>query len=84
MEANKKRKRFLKEGWERFKSETPTFWKKVRNASILLGTIGTVILTAPVSLPAGLVAIAGYAVTAGAVGAVLSQTTKKDEPKDNK
>jgi hypothetical protein len=81
---NRRRKRFLKEGWERFKSETPSFWKKVRNASVLLGTIGTVILTAPVSFPAGLVAIAGYAVTAGTVGAILSQTTKKDEPKDNK
>ena len=75
---NRRKKRFLKEAWERFRSETPTFWKKVRNASIVIGSIGAAILASPVTLPAGLVGLAGYAVTAGAVGAVLSQTTKKD------
>lgn len=81
---NRKRKRFLKEGWERFKSETPTFWKKVRNASLTVVGVCTVILTAPVSLPAGLITVATYVVTAAGVASVLSQTTKNDEPKDNK
>ena len=60
---------------ERMSEPTPTFWKKVRRYAIALGLIGTAIITAPISLPAGVVAIGGYLATAGTVATVLAQST---------
>lgn len=60
---------------ERLSEPTPKFWKKVRNIALMLGTIGGVIMTAPVSLPAIVVTAGGYLATAGAVATVLSQST---------
>ena len=65
----------MKEVLERMSEPTPRFWKKVRKYAITLGLIGTAIVTAPVSLPAGIVAIGGYLATAGTVATVLAQTT---------
>lgn len=65
----------LKEIKARWKSETPTFWKRVQKVGLALGAVGTIIITAPVSLPASLVAVGGYLVTAGGVTAALSQLT---------
>jgi ABC-type xylose transport system permease subunit len=59
----------------RWNSPTPKFWKKVRNIAITLGAVAGVILTAPVALPAAVVTVAGYVVTAGTVAATLSQLT---------
>lgn len=64
---------------KRIKAPTPKFWKKVRNAMITVGAVGGVLLAAPVSIPAGLVALGGYLVTIGAVGGTLSQLTKEDK-----
>ncbi len=63
---------------KRWKSETPKFWKKVQKVGIASGAVGAVLIGAPVSLPATLVTIGGYLVTAGSLTAALSQLTVKD------
>lgn len=60
---------------ERMSEPTPSFWKKVRNIAIALGTVGGVIIAAPIALPATIVTIGGYLATAGTVATVLSQAT---------
>lgn len=62
---------------ERISEPTPSFWKKVQRIGLIAGAIGGAIMTAPVSLPAGILAIGGYLATAGAVTATLSQLTSK-------
>ena len=63
---------------QRWKAQTPKFWKRVQKVAITLGAVAGVILTAPVSLPAAVVTAAGYVATAGTVAATLSQLTIKD------
>jgi ABC-type xylose transport system permease subunit len=66
----------LKERWE---SKTPSFWKKVQKVGLVAGAIGGVLIAAPIALPATLVTLGGYLVTAGGVTAALSQLTKEDK-----
>ena len=63
---------------DRMVSPTPKFFRKVRNAALLTGAISSVILTAPVSLPAVLVTFAGYLAVASGIAGALSQATIKD------
>lgn len=63
---------------QRWKAPTPKFWKKVQRVAITLGAVAGVILTAPVSIPATVITVAGYMATAGTVAATLSQLTVKD------
>jgi len=72
----------MKELKRRWSGETPRFWKKVRNIAIGLGAVAGVILTAPVSLPAAVITIAGYVATAGTVAATLSQLTVEDKKEE--
>lgn len=65
----------MKEILERLSEPTPKFWRKIRNIAIALGTVGGVILVAPICLPAAIVTAGGYLATAGAVATALSQTT---------
>lgn len=65
----------MKEILERWSEPTPKFWQKIRKYGIILGVIGGVIATAPISFPATIVTIAGYLVTIGTVTTVLAQTT---------
>jgi ABC-type protease/lipase transport system fused ATPase/permease subunit len=67
----------LKELKNRWKAETPKFWKKVQKISIAAGVIGGAIIAAPLALPAALVTVGGYLVAVGSVGATLSQLTKE-------
>jgi ABC-type protease/lipase transport system fused ATPase/permease subunit len=67
----------LKELKNRWKAETPKFWKKVQKISIAAGVIGGVIIAAPVALPAAVITVGGYLVAVGSVGATLSQLTKE-------
>ena len=60
---------------QRVKSPTPKFFKKVRNVGIVLATLATTIVAAPVALPAILVKIAGYLAVAGGVASAVSQTS---------
>lgn len=63
----------------RMVSPTPKFFRTIRNAALVLGAISSVILTAPVSLPAGLVSLAGYLAVASGIATALSQATIKDD-----
>lgn len=63
---------------QRFKAPTPKFWKKVQKIAIAVGAVAGVIVAAPITLPAAVVTVAGYAITAGTVAATLSQLTVED------
>lgn len=70
---------------QRAKEPTPKFFKKLRNIGIALATISAAIITAPVSIPAGIVTAAGYLGVAGAVATTVSQlTTGEDEKRKKK
>jgi hypothetical protein len=69
----------MKEVIERAGSPTPSFFRKLRNIGIALTGISAAILTSPVSLPALLISIAGYAAVGGAVLGAVSQLVKKEE-----
>lgn len=60
---------------QRWNAPTPKFWKRVQKAAITVGAIAGVILTAPITLPAAVITVAGYVATAGTVAATLSQLT---------
>lgn len=64
---------------KRMKKSTPKFFKKLRNIGLALTGISTVVLTAPVALPAVLVSIAGYIAVGGAVMSGVSQCTVQNE-----
>jgi uncharacterized membrane protein HdeD (DUF308 family) len=59
---------------ERVKAPTPKFFKTLRAIGLALAAIGGAILAAPITLPAGLVAAAGYVALAGGVVTAVSQT----------
>ena len=60
---------------DRAKAPTPKFFRVLRNIGLIMAGVGTVLLTAPVSLPAAVVTIGGYLVTAGGVVTAVSQIT---------
>jgi ABC-type xylose transport system permease subunit len=66
----------------RMKAPTPKFFRKLRNAGLLLAAVGGTIVTAPVSLPAAIVTIGGYLAVAGSVIGAISQATVKGEDID--
>lgn len=64
---------------ERAQAPTPKFFKMLRNIGIIVATIGGVILTAPVALPAAIVTVGGYLAVAGGVISAISQVTVDDK-----
>jgi len=60
---------------KRWNASTPKFWKNVQKIAIAVGAAAGVIVAAPITLPAAVVTVAGYLVTAGTVAATLSQLT---------
>ena len=60
---------------QRWCAETPKFWRRVQKISIIIGAVAGVIISAPITLPAVVVTLSGYAITAGTVAATLSQLT---------
>ena len=64
---------------KRWKSSTPTFWKKIQRFGVVVGGIGATILAAPIAAPAALTSVAGYLVLAGSLSATLSQLTVEDK-----
>ena len=63
---------------QRWSAPTPKFWKRVQKISIIIGAVAGVIISAPIALPAVVVTLSGYAITAGTVAATLSQLTIED------
>lgn len=66
---------------ERAKSPTPKFFKVLRNIGLVLLSVSGVIATAPVSLPAVIVTVSGYAAVAGGILSAVSQLTVESEEK---
>lgn len=69
----------MKAIFERLSEPTPKFFKKIRNIGLALTGVGAVLLTAPISLPASLVAIGGYLTVAGGIASAISQAAVKKE-----
>lgn len=71
---------------DRIKGESPKLFKKITNTGLLLGAIGGGVLalaSGGILLPAYIVTISGYMVTAGVVAGTVSKLTVKnntDEP----
>ncbi len=67
---------------QRWVAPTPKFFKTLRNIGFVIGAVGTAILTSPITLPATLITISGYLVTAGGVVTAVSQLTilQEDAP----
>jgi hypothetical protein len=63
----------------RWAAPTPKFFKKVRNIGLVIGAIGTAIITAPISLPVMATTIAGYMVATGGVLTAVSQMAVADD-----
>ena len=63
---------------QRWCAKTPKFWRRVQKISIIIGAVAGVIISAPIALPAVVVTLSGYAITAGTVAATLSQLTIDD------
>jgi hypothetical protein len=68
---------FLKESAQRATSPVKPFWAKVRMIGLVIGGIGTLIVSLPLSLPAALVSAGTYLITAGGTIAGISQLTQK-------
>lgn len=67
----------MKEIIRRLKAPTPRFFRRIRNAGLLLTGIAGAIATAPVALPASVITAAGYLALAGAIAGAVSQTAVK-------
>ena len=59
---------------ERVKAPTPKFFRVLRTIGISVAAAGGALITAPVSLPAGVITLAGYLTVAGTVMTAVSQT----------
>ena len=66
---------------ERAKAPTPKFFKVLRNVGLALAAAGGALLAAPISLPAGIVALGGYLTIGGTVLTAVSQVTVEDGAK---
>lgn len=72
---------FLKEIYERFKADSPKFFRKLMYIGGVIGTIGTGILIRPdsVPMPEFLEQIAGYMAAVGYTVTLISNLPKKDQ-----
>ena len=64
----------MKKVIERVQAPTPKFFKVIRNNGLVLTAVSGVVATAPVSLPAIIVSVAGYLAVAGGIASAVSQT----------
>ena len=63
---------------ERLSEPTPRFFKKLRTIGLILAAAGGVLVAAPIGLPAALVTLGGYLLTAGAIATAVSQAAVED------
>lgn len=64
----------MKKVIKRMQSPTPRFFRVLRNAGLALTAISSVLATAPVTLPAGIITVSGYLALAGGIVSAISQT----------
>lgn len=67
---------------DRYQKPTPRFFRILRAVGISLASGGTALLAAPVTLPAVVLSLAGYAVVAGSVITAVSQAVVADADED--
>jgi hypothetical protein len=72
----------LKSYLVRCNAETPPFFKKLRTVGVIVVAAGTAVITAPVALPAAVLAIGGYLIVGGAVASAVSQAAIADAHMD--
>ena len=58
---------------QRIQEPTPKFFRNLRHVGLALTAVSSVIVTAPVSLPALVVSVAGYLAVAGGIASAVSQ-----------
>jgi len=66
---------------KRAQQPTPKFFRKLRTAGLILAAIGGAILSAPISLPAGVITAAAYLTVGASVLSAVSQVTVEQEEK---
>jgi hypothetical protein len=64
---------------QRVTAPTPKFFKILRAVGLSLAAVGASLLTAPVTIPATLITVAGYLTVAGGVIGAISQTAVENE-----
>lgn len=64
---------------QRVVAPTPSFFKKLRSAGLILAAVSGGLMAAPVPLPEVITQIAGYMAVAGGVISAVSQTTVDEE-----
>lgn len=62
---------------ERWTSESPEFWKKVKKIGIGVGAVGAFLVSGTVALPVGVVTAGGYLIAVGSVTSLLAKITVK-------
>lgn len=72
----------LKSYLVRCNAETPPFFKKLRTVGVIVVAAGTALVSAPVALPAAVLAIGGYLIVGGAVASAVSQAAIADAHAD--
>lgn len=72
----------LKSYLVRCNADTPPFFKKLRTVGVVVAAAGTALITAPVALPAMVLAIGGYLIVGGAVASAVSQAAIADAHAD--
>jgi len=69
---------------ERAKAPTPKFFRVLRTIGLSLAAAGGALLAAPISLPAGIIALGGYLTVGGTVLTAVSQVTVENDEKADK
>ena len=59
----------------RASAPTPPFFQKLKKVGLMIGAVGTAVLTAPGIVPEIALEIAGYAITAGTIMVSICQLT---------
>jgi len=79
MLGTKNKRGFVKTLIERYQTETPPFFKKLRLAGLMLAAAGSVLVASPIALPAAVVTVGGYLIVAGSVVTAVSQAGVQHE-----
>jgi len=63
----------------RIQKPTPKLFRRIRNVGLVLAAVSSVIISAPIALPAALVTLSGYLAVAGGIASAISQITTEKE-----
>jgi hypothetical protein len=69
----------LKSFGKRCQTDTPPFFKKLRNIGLIVAAVGSSIIAAPVAIPAIVTTIGGYMILGGTVMTAVSQAAVSEE-----